>query len=59
MVMIKRVLALLGSGALAILLLRQAEIVDLRVTDGHVSAVVTETGGVYAVRAVILCSGTL
>ena len=58
MVMIKRVLALLGSGALAILLLRQAEIVDLRVTDGHVSAVVTETGGVYAVRAVILCSGT-
>ena len=40
------------------LLLRQAEIVDLRVTDGHVSAVVTETGGVYAVRAVILCSGT-
>ena len=40
------------------LLLRQAEIVDLRVTDGHVSAVVTETGGVYTVRAVILCSGT-
>ena len=40
------------------LLLRQAEIVDLRVTDGHVSAVVTETGGVYAVGAVILCSGT-
>ena len=40
------------------LLLRQAEIVDLRVEDGHVSAVVTETGGVYAVRAVILCSGT-
>ena len=40
------------------LLLRQAEIVDLRVTDGHVSAVVTETGGVYAVKAVILCSGT-
>ena len=40
------------------LLLRQAEIVDLRVEDGHVSAVVTETGGVYAVKAVILCSGT-
>ena len=58
MVMIKRVLALLGSGTLAILLLRQAEIVDLRVPDGHVSAVVTETGGVYAVGAVILCSGT-
>ena len=40
------------------LLLRQAEIVDLRVEDGHVSAVVTGTGGVYAVKAVILCSGT-
>ena len=40
------------------MLLRQAEIVDLRVEDGHVSAVVTETGGVYAVKAVILCSGT-
>ena len=40
------------------LLLRQAEIVDLRVEDGHVSTVVTETGGVYAVKAVILCSGT-
>ena len=41
------------------LLLRQAEIVDLRVEDGHVSAVVTETGGVYAVKAVILCYGNI
>ena len=40
------------------LLLRQAEIVDIRVDNGHVSAVVTETGGVYHVKAVILCSGT-
>ena len=34
MVMIKRVLALLGSGALAILLLRQAETAAQAVRDG-------------------------
>ena len=58
MVMIKRVLALLGSGTLAILLLRQAEIVELRVENGAVSAVVTATGAVFGAKAVILCSGT-
>ena len=37
---------------------RQAEIVDLRVEDGVVRAVVSATGGVYEAKAVILCSGT-
>ncbi len=37
---------------------RQAEIVDLRVADGVVRAVVSATGGVYEAKAVILCSGT-
>ena len=37
---------------------RQAEIVDLRVEDGAVRAVVSATGGVYEAKAVILCSGT-
>ena len=40
------------------LLLRQAEVVDLRVEDGKVKSVVTSTGGVYEAKAVILCSGT-
>jgi len=38
--------------------LRQGEIVDLRVEDGAVRAVVSATGGVYETRAVILCTGT-
>ena len=40
------------------LLVRQAEVVDLRVENGAVKAVVTATGGVYEARAVILCTGT-
>ena len=40
------------------LLLRQAEIVELRVENGAVSAVVTATGAVFGAKAVILCSGT-
>ena len=40
------------------LLVRQAEVVDLRVEDGAVKSVVTATGGVYGVRAAVLCSGT-
>ena len=40
------------------LLLRQAEVVDLRVEDRKVKSVVTSTGGVYEAKAVILCSGT-
>ncbi len=37
---------------------RQAEVVDLRVEDGAVQSVVTATGGVYNVRAVVLSTGT-
>ena len=40
------------------LTLRQAEIVELRVESGAVSAVVTATGAVFGAKAVILCSGT-
>ena len=40
------------------LLVRQAEIVDLRVKDGAVQSVVTSTGGVYEVKAAILSTGT-
>jgi len=40
------------------LLVRQAEVVDLRVADGAVQSVVTATGGVYGVRAVVICTGT-
>ena len=40
------------------LTLRQAEIVELRVENGAVSAVVTATGAVFGAKAVILCSGT-
>lgn len=40
------------------LLLRQAEIVDLRTEDGHISAVVTALGAVHPAKAAILCSGT-
>ena len=38
--------------------LRQAEVVDLRVTDGRVSQVVLRTGAVYDVKAVVLATGT-
>ena len=38
--------------------LRQAEIVDIRTEGGAVRAVVTATGAVYEVDAVIICSGT-
>ena len=40
------------------LLVRQAEIVDLRVEGGAVKSVVTATGGVYLVKAVVLSTGT-
>ena len=40
------------------LTLQQAEIVELRVENGAVSAVVTATGAVFGAKAVILCSGT-
>jgi len=40
------------------LFVRQAEVVDLRVSNGAVESVVTETGGVYRVRAVVLATGT-
>ena len=40
------------------LLVRQAEVVDLRVADGAVQSVVTATGGVYGVKAVVLSTGT-
>ncbi len=40
------------------LTLRQAEIVELRVEGGAVTAVVTATGAVFGAKAVILCSGT-
>ena len=38
--------------------LRQAEVVDLRAEDGHVSQIVLRTGAVYGVRAVVICTGT-
>jgi len=40
------------------LVLRQAEVVDIGLTDGHVSSVTTHTGAVFACRAVILATGT-
>ena len=40
------------------LLVRQAEVVDLRVKNGAVQSIVTATGGVYEVKAVILSTGT-
>ncbi|MBO4914288.1 MAG: tRNA uridine-5-carboxymethylaminomethyl(34) synthesis enzyme MnmG [Oscillospiraceae bacterium] len=40
------------------LLLRQAEVVELRVENGGVSSVVTATGGVYGARAVVISTGT-
>lgn len=38
--------------------LKQNEIVDILTEDGAVSAVVTDTGAVYRVRAAVICSGT-
>ena len=38
--------------------LRQAEVVDLRAEDGHVSQIVLRTGAVYGVRAAVICTGT-
>ena len=40
------------------LTVRQGEIVDLRTENGRVQQVVLRTGAVFAVRAVILCTGT-
>ena len=40
------------------LLLRQAEVVELRVSDGAVQSLVTATGGVYDAKAVVLATGT-
>ena len=37
---------------------KQAEVVDVRTENGAVSAVVTHTGAVYAVRAAIVATGT-
>ena len=37
---------------------KQAEVVDIGVEDGHVVSVTTHTGAVYACRAVIVASGT-
>ena len=39
------------------LVLHQAEIVSIGLTDGHVSSVTTHTGAVYAVRAVVIATG--
>ncbi len=40
------------------LTVRQAEVVDLRTSDGQISHVVLRTGAVCQVRAVIICTGT-
>ena len=40
------------------LILRQGEVVDIRLRDGAVHQVVLHTGAVYTVRAAIVCSGT-
>ena len=40
------------------LTLRQAEVVDIGLEDGHVSSVTTHTGAVFRCRAVIVASGT-
>jgi len=40
------------------LTLRQGEVVDIEVADGKVCAVITRTGGRYAVKAAILATGT-
>ena len=38
--------------------LKQTEVVDIRTKEGAVSAVVTATGAVYAVKAAVVASGT-
>ncbi|MBQ0037964.1 MAG: tRNA uridine-5-carboxymethylaminomethyl(34) synthesis enzyme MnmG [Clostridiales bacterium] len=38
--------------------LRQAEVVAIRVEDGHVSQVVLRTGAVFTVKAVVIATGT-
>ena len=38
--------------------LKQAEVVDIGVEDGRVVSVTTQTGAVYACRAVVIASGT-
>ncbi len=40
------------------LLVRQAEVVEVRAENGAVKSVVTATGGVYDVKAVVLSTGT-
>ena len=40
------------------LTLKQAEVCDILVEDGHVSGVRTYSGGVYPCRAAIICTGT-
>ncbi len=40
------------------LFVKQAEITDIRLTDGHVSSVVTHTGTEYTAKAVIIATGT-
>ena len=37
---------------------KQAEVVEVGVTDGHVSSVTTRTGAVYGCKAVVIASGT-
>lgn len=39
------------------LTVKQAEIIDILTEDGHVSGVVTHTGGIYPCRAAILAAG--
>ena len=39
------------------LTVKQAEIIDIMTEDGHVSGVVTHTGGIYPCRAAILATG--
>ena len=38
--------------------LKQAEVVDIGVEDGHVTSVTTQTGAVYRCRAVVIATGT-
>ena len=40
------------------LFVKQAEIVDIKMTDGKISGVVTHTGSEYAVKSVIIATGT-
>ena len=40
------------------LLLRQAEVIDIGLDDGHVCSVTTKTGAQFACRAVVLATGT-